>query len=249
MTTPFVAFRTPDVAPSSHPETLALGLGLGALLGATIPALSLTAELLAGGGLAVFAASPGLLATLIVPCVTGALGAWAWPLLHAHRSAYDVVAEKAGTLLDETWELRGQLDLLSDAPALRHDLRSELEPDDTWHGMGDEPTEEMLIRASTSRPGFQAPSPSEEEALIEAQGQLLHSIGSATRDTARRMQVSLRGLAFTPLTAVQERLVHALTGHLDGLRDLADEVVSYAEEEPEPLVQTQSRSGRVRAAA
>ena len=235
MTTPFVAFETPDVAPSSRPETVALGLGLGAVVGALLPLASLTVEILAGSGMAGFVASPGLWVSLLAPCIAGGLGAWLMPLLQAHRAAYDEIAEKAGTLMDESWELRGQLEILGEAPR----------GVDSWGDAVDfeveDVTEEVVFEARS------VALPREEEALIEAQTQLLHSIGSATRDIARRMQVSLRGLSFTPMTVVQERLVQALTGHLDGLRDLADEVVSYAEEETGP--EQSNTAGRARAAA
>lgn len=234
MTTPFVAFETPDPAPTARPEVLAMGLALGAVVGSILPAAALLAELVAAGSVAALAPSASLLVTLLAPALAGIAGAWGMAVLSAHREGYDLIAEKAGSLMDESWELQQQVDILESAPPLR-DMRQDELPPDAWPA----PAVPRLIEERQSS--------TDEEALIQAQAQLLHSIGSAARDASRRMQVSLRGLQFTPMSVVQERLVQALSGHLHALRDLADDVVQYAEEEPEPPRQV--RTGRARAAA
>lgn len=245
MTTPFVAFRTPDVSPLARPEALALGLGLGALLGGSLPVLAVMAELAAGATLGAVLASPGpsLLVSLLAPALSGVLGAFVLGVLTAHRDAYDAISLKAGSLVDEAWDLRGQLEAVADgtAPPVPMDIREDLAPDGAWDS-GEPPSQE---------PGFDLDARRtlrEQEALIEAQTRLLHSMGSATQDAARRMQVNLRGLMLTPMTVVQERLVTALADHLHGVRELSEDIVSYADEDL-PHDPGEPARGRARAVA
>lgn len=240
MTTPFVAFERPDLR-TVTPETLARGLLLGAVAGSAVPILAVGAELVGGATLSGLAANPtpALLASFLAPALAGGVGAWLQGRVHAHKQAYDSIARKAGTLLDETWDLREQLDA-QPVPEPPHEGR----PLPHAHHTHLPSDDEVMGNVTWLRPA--GGNDADADALIEAQSLLLHSVGSATRDAIRRMQVHVQGLELTPLTLVQERLVRALSGHLEGLWDLAEDVVSYAEEEQQDQDGT---SGRARAVA
>lgn len=206
MTTPFVAFETTQHARPTT-EILLFGAAIGALAGGVFPALALAAELIGGTGLLDLLSSPSasFAVTLLVPVAGAGLGGWWFAYLRAQHQAYDEVAAKAGSLLDESWELRESLATLDQA------WTSDPQPD-----LDRIPTEEIVQ--------------SNVEPLLHAQTLLLHSVGSAARDASQRMRVNLRSLELTPMSQVQTRLVAALDGHLQQLRDLADDVVEYADE-------------------
>lgn len=224
MTTPFRAFQTPDLR-STDPEALALGFGLGAAIGTLVPALAALAELAGGAGWAtiVTSPSPALVTTLLAPVAAGVAGAVCLKVLQAHRLAYDEISEKAASLMDETFDLRTALDgqPVMSLPSTPRPARPVPQIELPSHEA------EPAAPAAAVQAGQNLPS----DELASAQAQLLASFGEATQDTARRMHVNLQGLRLAGLTGIQERLVDALDGHLDGLWDLADDVVVYAEED------------------
>ena len=233
MTTPFRAFQTPDLR-STDPEALALGFGLGAAVGTIIPTLAAMAELAGGSTLTtlVSAPSPAMVITLLAPVAAGVAGALCLKVLQAHRLAYDEISEKAASLMDETFDLRTALDgqpvmSLPEATSMSRPVPQL-----------DRPSHEAEPTAPAAP--MQAAQHVANDDLATAQAHLLASFGEATQDTARRMHVNLQGLRLAGLSAVQERLVDALDGHLDGLWDLADDVVVYAEEDasltPQPTI-------------
>lgn len=242
-TPPFRAFSAPVPVATAHPEALAAGFGLGALAGALVPTTAVLAELAVGRGLADLLASPGaaLIVTFTVPVVTALAGGWAAASVAAWRDAYERVAAKAGSLLSESLDLRNALDgvePMSGIQAYEPDVDDLPVVTATW--------EDDLPTLSGALEDPQAESDADDLALISAQACLLASFGEATQDTARRMHINLEGLRLTELSVVQERLVDALRGHVDGLWDLADDVVGYVDEAPNPLPAQDHRSAKPR---
>jgi hypothetical protein len=196
-------FRTFSLDQTSGPEPWITGAGLGAVIGAVVPFVAWTAETsLHTPEEVLVAPSPALIVTALVPVVAAAFGAWIAATRAALRHSRDELASKAASLLEEAWELRARVE---------------------------EPASPTLSPPRT--PAVSTPRPPADP-LVHVQARLLASFGDATRDTARRMHVSLQGLRLTGASPMQERMLDALHGHLEGLWDLADEVVAYAAGDP-----------------
>jgi hypothetical protein len=219
MQTPFRPFRAVPPEATRHVDAAAVGLAVGALAGGLIPALVLAAEALAGAPMTLASPPPAVLATLVVPALLGPAGGWIAAVVAAHRATAEAISTKAASLMDEVWTLRDALE----------------------RGEGPDEAAPALPR------GLERPLPadgSDQDELTLAQARLLASFGEATQDTLRRMHVNLQGLRLAGLSHVQERLVDSLHGHVEGLWDLADDVVAYVDEDPGPVARPDPRSAR-----
>lgn len=249
MPTPFIAFTAPDPSRAWSPEALAVGFGLGGGLGAILALSTVAAEALTGAPVATLLTSPSVWMSCAWPVLLAAVGAYGTHVLAAHRSAYDAVAEKAGSLMDESWELQSALESLLDEPPTEV-INQQPQPR-TPTPMpppvaGPQPAAPVLVQIPAPAESRDPVEAAEDAALIAAQTAILDRFAEASHDATSRMQVNLRGLAVTPMSLVQRRLVDALHAHVDGLAGLTKDVRAYTSDEPIHLAQAQPTSGRAR---
>ncbi|MFK7929690.1 MAG: hypothetical protein AB8H79_15970 [Myxococcota bacterium] len=249
MSSPFIAYSAPTTGARPNAETLAIGGALGAAIGALFPVVGILAELASGSTLTAVASAPSasLLTLCAVPTALAVLGAIGHSFVAAHRQNFDEIAHKAGTLMDESWELQVALEgVLEDSVTETVDAPRQRMTEASQQGQGFSLPRTVPVEAVLERDPIEA---AEDGALIAAQAKLLHRFAAATNDATNRMQVNVRGLNFTPMSVVQRRLVDAMDSHISGLNSLASEVVRYTEASREPAIQQDPRSTRPRQAA
>ncbi|MFT7519678.1 MAG: hypothetical protein ACI9MC_001821 [Kiritimatiellia bacterium] len=196
----FQSYRVPDTSVVDV-EALSVGFGIGAVIGTLFPLLAFVAEIGLGTPLVELVTHPSA-ALLVTVFVPAGLGL-----------TMAVAYHMASTWRSAYQSVAGKASQLME---------------ENWDLMGQESQQPVVepvdVPAPTSLDGSVA------EALVSAQVDVLCSVGEATQDVARRMHVNIKGLTMTDLSQSQGRMVDALAGHVEGLWDLADDVVTYSEE-------------------
>lgn len=88
---------------------------------------------------------------------------------------------------------------------------------------------ELRARVEAPPEDHEPASASADRALIDAQARLLSILGEAQQDTAHRLRIHVQSLRLSRPTPIQGRVIDAIAEHVDGMGDLADDVVRYAD--------------------